>query len=108
MVTALGQAVNEFYNTGFPEDAYTEETPEWIEAFFDKDEQLSLPPTKKYDLSEFGYIIDSSETTHAFASVFSKWQKSRGSISLVVSIPEGKIDDFKKLIEAHPWVRIEK
>ena len=72
MVEALGQEINEFYNTGFPEDAYTEETPEWIETFFDEDEHLSLTPTRKYNLSEFGYVIDSTDTTHTFASVFSK------------------------------------
>lgn len=107
MVEALGQEINEFYNTGFPDDAHTEETPEWVEAFFDEDEHLALTPIKKYDLSEFGYVIDSADTVRTFSAVFSEWQVQKDSVSLVVSVPKDKIDDFKKLIEAHPWAKIE-
>lgn len=104
MGKVLGQKINEFYNTGFPKDSHTVETPDWLEDFFDEDNHLSLIPTKKYDLSEFGYILDSSDRVRSFSSVFSKWSASEGTISLVVSVPEGKMDDFKQLIRSLPWV----
>ena len=106
MTKAFGVEINEFYNTGFPEDAYTEEMPEWIEPFFDGDNKLALVPTEKYDLSEFGYVIDSSDSVRTFSTVFSRWQKQKGLISLVVSMPENKIDEFKKLLEHHTWVTL--
>lgn len=106
MTKALGSEINDFYNTGFPKDAYTEEMPEWIESFFDENDELALVPIEEYDLSEFGYILDSSDSVHTFSSVFSKWQKQKGSISFVVSIPKDRADDFKKLLEHHAWVML--
>lgn len=106
MTAALGQEINEFYNHGIPGDAYTEETPEWLDACFNSNDQLALKPTDTYELNDFGYIIDADENIVAFEKAFLEWKDGQNTRYLLVSIPDNKIEDWQRLLGQNKWISV--
>jgi hypothetical protein len=112
MSKALGKDINEFYNNHFPEGWFHEESALDLEPFEDKEGVLTLNPSEKYELNEFGCIVPEYEDQGkviTFQAAFKRWQKSQTHVSVVLEIPNNKVDEvITTLKQFFPSVKVVK
>lgn len=112
MSKALGKDINEFYNNHFPEGWIHEDCEFPVEDFQNQDGILGLIPSEKYELKEFGDIVPEYEDQGkytTFQAAFKKWQKSLTNVSVVLEIPNNKVDKvITTLKQFFPSVKVVK
>jgi hypothetical protein len=112
MSKAFGKDINEFYNNHFPEGCSHEDYEFHLENFQNQDGVLGLHHAEKYELSDFGCIVPEYEDQGKvvpFQSAFKKWQKNQTHISIVLEIPNNKVDEvITTLKQFFPSVKVGK
>ena len=112
MTKALGKDINEFYNNHFPEDWLHEDYEISLESYQDSQGVLTLNPSEKYELNEFGCIAPEYEDQGkviTFQAAFKKWQKSQTHVSIMLEIPNNKVDEVvTTLKQFFPSVKVVK
>jgi hypothetical protein len=109
MAKALGSDIVDFYRNGWPKGFYCDESnlvvtdegqivPESAPVATDGD--YSVPLEDKYELDDFGVIINEKTGAHFdFSHFFNKWKKARSVVSLIVEVPISKEDEITGLLK---------
>lgn len=105
---ATGAEITEFWREWPPGDDWY--IDDGIEVTDEHDRPL-LDPEKKYDVQDLGVLIwqgqepgpKGSEEGVPVERVFAKWRKARTSQTLVVTVPNEAVDEFKALCKQRGW-----
>jgi len=87
----LGADIVEFFEEPWPDGYYVDDSNKTVidgNIFADDDGLLKnpLPLDQKYELSDFGE--QQNEDGPSLTTMFSKWKKSRTTVTLVVEVPK--------------------
>jgi len=99
----LGSEIVEFHTTAWPEGHYCDESVLTVmddgRILRDEDSddsQPGLPLTDKYDLADFGMIINEKTNEYfEFSHFFNAWKKARTTLTLVVSLDREAESSFR-------------
>jgi hypothetical protein len=102
---AFGRDIKDFYDNHWPTGHYHDDAN--IE-FHDqdkagpKDEPIwVLEDSTRYDLDDCGIIVRESDgETYSFATIFQQYLKARDYAMLTVSVPKGKVAEFRAACKA--------
>ena len=101
-MNATGAEIKEFWENGFPETHYHDDSD--IEIDDISTGEFALEPTEKYDLSRMGYLYKHNAAAYepdmSFQQAFLKWRKARTTAVLVVEVAKEKEADLRAAIEA--------
>lgn len=94
---ALGSEITEFYQTGWPDGYYHDDGPEIITP----DDRPALDPATRYDLREFGVLINESnpEDCVSFSSALTRWRRSQTSDLILVRVPKDRVVEFRSILK---------
>lgn len=107
MTKAIGSEIVDFYNNGWPDGYYSDDS----ELSVTDDGQIvredgdsnsgSLPLTDKYDLVRFGWIFsEKGLEARNFSYFFNKWKKAKTTMTLVIEISKDKEQAVRDLLAA--------
>lgn len=97
---ALGKDINEFYNNHFPENSVIDDDADWIENFINDAEGLNLIPTEKYELDDFGWVVnDVSGRETRFTTLFKKWLKKQNTVTLAIQVSRDKEEEVRQKLK---------
>ena len=107
MAKATGAEIWDFWQHGWPEKYYTDESEIEVE---NDDNVCLLDLNKLYDLNLFGVVVPDRGIggARSFAYHFNKWKKNKDTVTIVLTVDKAEVEFVTHTLSLLKGVKISK